>query len=225
MNPALTASADSEWNRRFADWLRCDALARADDAFGQMAQAESEFTIGRMLLAGKMGEAYLRSPAGQAERKPAKDALQAAEDRSTEAFYRPLWAAAAALAMVPAPNLSCALFKVELVRLHELDNCSYFDELAKGRTPMDVVTEDFARLNGEEAAEDPIDLYAGALSAFQAGTIDEDAYSASYDAMRDFEPQTLRDFARQFTALYDDGSSPVDGARDTMLERARRLVN
>src|ERR1043166_1720783 len=117
----LIATDDAAWNRAFAEWLRLDALCRADAAFGAYARANYENDWECYRIDQRHGKSS-RSDQAAAERSRQYAVMKAAEDERYESFILQVWKAAADLACIAAPNLAAALFKIELVKREELDN-------------------------------------------------------------------------------------------------------
>lgn len=112
--------ATSAWDRAMADYLRAEALMRADDAFGLSAKHSEASNLFHMRIEERFGPNYRNIPAARAimsTEGPKWD-----EDACTEAFYKPLWAAQRALVKVPAPNMAAALFKLHLIDEAEVWN-------------------------------------------------------------------------------------------------------
>ena len=124
-----------------ADYLRAEALMRADDAFGVSAKHSEASNLFHMRIEERFGPNYRNIPAARAimsAEGPKWD-----EDACTEAFYKPLWAAQRALVKVPAPNMAAVLFKLHLIEEAEVWN----DNQLKVDC-MEIIQADFARLAG-----------------------------------------------------------------------------
>ena len=140
-NPALSSTGSPEWDRRFARWLMLDGLARADIDFGACARANEAHELVKLRIEETYGRDWRSDPEATKEREATwKDVTTADDQRSTE-LLEPLWQAAIDLALVPAPNLPAALFKIELIKREELDNYT-----AMTRDPFEIVAEDMANL-------------------------------------------------------------------------------
>lgn len=217
-NPVLTASTCSEWNRRMADWLRWTGLNRADSAFGKYAILALAHELAEARTLEKFGGQRGSNPAAVAELRTTWAALEAYEQIVLEQFDRPLWRAAALLAQTPAPNLTAALFKIQLIKREDLDADANME-----RDAFDVVVDDMARL-GTPIDEDPASLHAEAERAFGRSEIDEDAYITAHEGVKTWKPTNLREFARKFVALYDNGGFPASETRDCLVREARQLT-
>lgn len=146
-NPALAATGDQEWDTRFAEWLRKDGLTRADIDFGVYAKADHTFEWAKMTVEDTYGRNWRTNPQAAATMDAAYEVMEAANAVREKAFIDPMWMAAVELALTPAPNLACALFKIELIKREELDNFTHMP-----RDPFEIVAEDMARLATREAA-------------------------------------------------------------------------
>lgn len=145
-NPALAATGDQEWDSRFADWLALDALARADIDFGPYAEACRHNDDTKRRLEHDHGLNFKACPKASAEWEVEWRKMLAAEDDRQDRYLAPMWRAARALALTPAPNLAAALYKVEVIKREELDNNGGFEV-----DPFQIVRDDIARLRGEAA--------------------------------------------------------------------------
>ena len=140
--PELMATGNAEWDRRFADYLRWDGLQRADIGLGRYAAAQEVLARTEARLKSEYGKGYQSVPKGNAEWEAAWDAVTAAEGERLERYLLPLWEAARKLAVTPAPNLACALFKIELAKREEL----HLDSEMPGDI-MSLITADMAHLS------------------------------------------------------------------------------
>jgi hypothetical protein len=138
---ALASTGNSEWDAAFADWLICNALDRADYEFGSSKKADDAFEQEKLSIEGAFGREYRSTDEGEAAFQVAFASRLQAERDHTVQFSVPMWRAAVRLALVPAPNLAAALFKVELILREELDN-----DAGMSRGPFEVVQEDMERL-------------------------------------------------------------------------------
>ena len=137
----LVRSEDPEWNKRMSDWLRLNALSRANIHFGPMGKASAEYDRARYDVEQKYGRNWLANDAARAEIEPESDRVDAEEEAITRDFFEPMEAAAIKLAIHPAPNIAAALFKIELIKREEL-----YGTRDMPHDAWDVVTEDMARL-------------------------------------------------------------------------------
>jgi hypothetical protein len=138
-----TIGADSEWDARLADYLRCDALQFADSEFGAYAAANEKLTLAAIQLEARYGDAYRSSPQAKVLADIAHAENAEANQRWSDTYLKPFWRAARDLASTPAPTLAAALFKVALIHSEEVWNDAKFAGNA-----MQIVSEDFARLQG-----------------------------------------------------------------------------
>lgn len=137
----LVRSEDAEWNRRFADWLRLNALSRANIRFGPMGKATDEYDRALYDVEQKYGRNWLANDAARAEIEPESDRVDAEEEAIAKDYFDPMEVAAITLAIHPAPNIAAALFKIELIKREEL-----YATRDLPRDAWDIVTEDMARL-------------------------------------------------------------------------------
>lgn len=138
----INLSADrAEWDRRMAEYLRCDALHRADSAFGALSQADERRLRTSTALEITYGRGWKEEPAAKAERDAAWATFRAAEERHEATFLLPLWEAMRNLVLTHAPDLAAALFKVELIDREEVWN-----DARMTRDAMEIVREDMDRL-------------------------------------------------------------------------------
>ena len=140
-SPDLMHSADPEWNKRCAAWLRLNALSRANIMFGPMGKASDEWDRVSYDLEQKYGKHWRRNEKAQAEFEPVSDRVDVEQEAIEVAYFEPMEAAAIELAVYPAPNLAAALFKIELIKREELHGTRDMP-----RDTWDIVTEDMARL-------------------------------------------------------------------------------
>lgn len=218
-NPALMATGCKLWNERLADWLLWSAVNRADSSFGKYAWLSTANDLAEARAAEKFGRQFETNPLALSEVEPTRAALKQYEDAVIEQFDRPLWKAAVVLAQTPAPNIAAALFKIQLIRREDLD-CDATME----RDAFDIVKEDMARLRAPAPA-DPVTRHAEAEHAFGNGEISEDSYLAAHEALKNWQPPSLTDFARKFVALFDNGGSPVAETRTMLVREARYLID
>ncbi|MFC4293560.1 hypothetical protein ACFO0A_00650 [Novosphingobium tardum] len=146
-NPALANTGSAEWDDRLAEYLRLDALTRADLAFGPFGDANEKFEWTKYSLEHKYGTSFERDPRAAAEWSETFDRLHEAEQLHFQARGKHSWLAACELCLTPAPNLSAALFKIEVIKREERD-C--FEDMP--RDPMELVQEDMDRLRKESVA-------------------------------------------------------------------------
>jgi hypothetical protein len=73
----------------------------------------------------------------------------------------------------------------------------------------DCILADISRLLGDggPAHDDPIAAYNRAFDAFNAGQLGEHAYYDTLYRIREYQPETQRDFIRKFIALWKEGLS------------------
>ena len=145
----VNLSADrTEWDKRLAAYLRLQALSHAWEEYGEPATLHEEAGHIEMRLEAKYGRSFkeLATPQELAEWRNALDLILRMEEQTTERFYRPLWTAQVALANTPAPDLSAALFKIEMIERDEVWN----DKDLK-RDAFEIVEADMERLAGDEA--------------------------------------------------------------------------
>ena len=141
---SLATAADvdrTEWDRRLFDYQRLDASQNADADFGQYRKSEDEFTMSKARIERAYGKHFNRHPEAVAEWEKVWARLTEAEERRYQAFLLPMWEAAIALAMTPAPDLTAALYKIEVIKHEDLDN-----DRNMPRDPMEIVAEDMTRL-------------------------------------------------------------------------------
>lgn len=143
MLPAILAQrpfeAASAWDRAMADYLRAEALMRADDAFGMNARHNETRDLLHIRLEAKFGPRWRSNP--EARRIIDATGPKWDDDAYCEVFFKPLWAAQRALVQVPAPNIAAALFKLHLIEEAEVWN----DNQLKADC-MEIIQADFARL-------------------------------------------------------------------------------
>lgn len=143
-NAALvTIGSDPVWDARLSEYLRLWALTNAECDFGALAKANNACEWEHTRLKGIHGPGWRSKPAADAACAPTSEAALAAENAWTKNLCKPYWQAARDLAMTPAPTLSAALFKVQVIKWDELDNDCHMT-----REPMEIVAEDMARLKG-----------------------------------------------------------------------------
>lgn len=119
-NPMLAQSGDASWDAAFAEWMRRDALADADLAFGAYAVAISDDNDTRAAIASRYGSGFQTNPAARAELDASFAAVSKAEEIRMREYLEPMWAAAMRLVEMPAPNLAAALFKIEVIKREDL---------------------------------------------------------------------------------------------------------
>jgi hypothetical protein len=137
-----------EWDARLTTYLRADALAHADFAFGDYGKAYDQNGWERLRLEEAFGKNYRQHPAGAVEARAATEKMKAAEECRVAAFLNPLWEAERELALTPAPTLAAALFKMQLIEHQEVWNST-----SMPRDGFEIVAEDFARLEVGAAAK------------------------------------------------------------------------
>lgn len=143
---AVDLTADrAEWDRRMADYLRCDLLVRADATFGPFSKAMDAHRFCAQDLKAKYGADFRDQPEALALFRDSLAMVRHAEEEQLT-LLMPLWAAQRALLTTPAPDLAAAMFKHELVEREEMECDANLD-----REPFDIIAEDVARLAGEAA--------------------------------------------------------------------------
>ena len=140
-----TMAVDAEWDRRLADYLRADALQFADSEFGAYFAAGEKHSLAGIRLESRFGPAYRGNPEAKALADAAYAEVDAANTLWVKTYLEQFWEAARDLACSPAPTLAAALFKVALIHSEDLGN-----DGAMTRDPMQIVSEDMARLAGEQ---------------------------------------------------------------------------
>lgn len=147
MRPVLLSTAPfadgCRWNKAMANYLRADALNRAEEAFGALAQATNASDLLHMELEQQFGPGFRSVPEARARMEEADARSPHSDDDHLEVFCRPLWNAQRELALTPAPNLAAALFKV-----HMIEEAEVWNDCHLGADPMAIVQDDFARLAG-----------------------------------------------------------------------------
>jgi hypothetical protein len=142
ISPAATTDPiRAKWNAVMAEYLRLETLAEADRGFGEYFLATAAYDGERADLEHEFGKGYKSHPAGAIRANMAFDALSCAEERRQEIFLRPLWEAEEGLGLTPAPDLQAAMFKLVLIKRHDLRQNATFPARA-----MAVIREDMARL-------------------------------------------------------------------------------
>ena len=137
----MTDMGRAEWDARFNEYLRCFALADADMEFGAYRRANNIHDAAMRDLEAEYGVNHASDPVAISKKRQAFDRVCAAEKAQLDDFLKPLWEAARRLTMTPAPDLSAALLKIEIVKREELDNDADFIG-----NPFDYVASDMARL-------------------------------------------------------------------------------
>lgn len=141
---AATVTPCPAWNAKMAVYLRADALIRAYEEFGDGMRATEKWDRQDMRLEGQFGPNFRNIPEARAILQTRASEVDEHQDRTTDRFYRPLWAAQRELALTPAPTIAAAMFKVDLIDAAEVWNDTDMD-----RDCFEIVAEDFARLTGE----------------------------------------------------------------------------
>lgn len=138
---AIAQTTDPEWNAKLATYLRCQAIARANEKFGPMGIAYKAYSEKEYHLEGEYGKAWRGCAEAKLAITPLSDAVDVEEERIATIHYAPLNDAAVALTLHPAPDLAAAIFKIELIEHEELDNY-----LPMPHDPWEIVAEDMARM-------------------------------------------------------------------------------
>jgi len=136
-----TLGSDPVWDRNLMRFLACEALARADDQFGDYSKATEADFAGRHALQAAFGKGYQTDEYGAEVDKLLGKQMAAADERRTRKYLMPYWDAARALARTPAPSLPAALFKVTLSLTEDFAGDNELSEPI-----MEIVSADFARL-------------------------------------------------------------------------------
>lgn len=139
-----TLGTDPAWDKALHSYLRADALQHADLEYGEVAKIRLRHEYEEIELADKFGRDWKKHPGAKDEWNRIRAESDAADDRWTERYCRPLWRAANELALTPAPTLAAAMFKATLIETEEVWNDRDFPADA-----MDVLQSDFARLARE----------------------------------------------------------------------------
>lgn len=142
VQPSRAADA-GQWEVALQRFRMCEAMKDADEYFGDLAEAgraHDEHKRQRVRRFGPEGKTQTM-PEAMAAREEAWAAMTAAEDAHYKNFIVPIDKAAIALALTPAPNLDALLIKIDIIKRFELDNTKFMP-----RDPMEIVREDFARL-------------------------------------------------------------------------------
>lgn len=139
---SLSSTGCQAWDRKVADWLTLDALARSDEEFGVYAKATLEHDNLQLALEEKYGRSYRKDAEGKKLAEDGFKRICAAEEARLKAFLEPMWASTVELALTSAPNLAAALFKIEVIKREELDNWS-----SMPRDSFELVAEDMACLS------------------------------------------------------------------------------
>ena len=143
---AVNLSADrAEWDRRMAEYLRCDLLVRADATFGPFAKVMEAHRNCAQDLKVKYGVDFRDNPEALATFRNSFLAVRSAEETQLT-LLQPLWAAQRALLTTPAPDIAAAMFKHELVEREEMECDANLE-----REPFNIIAEDVAGLAGEVA--------------------------------------------------------------------------
>ncbi|WP_428331938.1 hypothetical protein [Novosphingobium sp.] len=133
-----TMGVDPAWDAGLTAYLTCHARMVAQEEFGKSWYLNQNMNqIGLV----KFGAAYLKERHDDSELNAARASYEAEQERINEAYYEPLWDASRKLALIPAPTIAAAIFKVMLIDLEELGNDS-----AMTVDCAEVVERDFARL-------------------------------------------------------------------------------
>ena len=141
---AATFTPCPDWNAKMKAYLHIDALARAYAEFGEGARLSDKWGWQDIRLQEQFGPNFRNIPEARAILSGRNEEVRDHEERTTERFFRPLWAAQRELALTPAPTIAAALFKADMIEASELSNDSLME-----RDCFEIVAEDFARLSGE----------------------------------------------------------------------------
>lgn len=126
------------WNTRLAEYQKRSALLKANREFGYWKRADEAFNDEKRRLEDRYGA--FRSSEAPAAWEGAWAKMGQAEDAHHNNFIMPADQAAIALFNTPSPDLAAAIFKVQVIIDHELDNhCDIPGE------PMDLVLAEMAQ--------------------------------------------------------------------------------
>lgn len=137
------SSDRSKWDRCMALFLLQDTLVRADSEFGDFYKVGEEHQRTIWRLEGEYGRDYKSHPEAKKQSDQSFERVRQQEEEQLN-IVRPLWAAIRALVECPAPDISAALFKVELIEREEA-----WTDGELSRDAFEIVIEDIARLQGE----------------------------------------------------------------------------
>ena len=140
--PAVSGTGNQQWDNAFNRYMAADALARADDEFGANWHAQVEFQRAEIEVNGTYGKAYRNVPEAEAIMDAAWEKLDAADRIRDKKYLGRLAPAAMALALIPAPTMAAALFKIEVIKREEL-----YLYRQMPRDPFELVEEDMNRLS------------------------------------------------------------------------------
>src|ERR1700712_5762508 len=86
-NASLATSGDPEWDACFAEYMMCDALNRADAAFGDNAKAHEAYVWAKFEISGKYGKNFRGNPEAKALYEAANTVLELTTDLTATEFY------------------------------------------------------------------------------------------------------------------------------------------
>lgn len=140
---STTLHPASQWQAHLLEYRALIALSNADEAFGIYAKATIQDDAAEYVHRQKYGDTALHLLPAQAQvaRRAAINFSNDAASAHYDNFHLPAMHAAIKLALTDAPDMAAAEYKVELIKLHELDNNIFMVS-----PPMDVVAQDIARL-------------------------------------------------------------------------------
>lgn len=143
MQSAALATMDAcpAWDAAVSRWLRWCVLAAADGEYGALSKANEESCRRRMCLEERYGKSWRDLPHLKATASAHFRTGEEADKRWTEDYCQPLWEAARALAVTPAPTVAAAVFKGMLIESDEVWNDIQFPD-----DPIAILHADFARV-------------------------------------------------------------------------------
>lgn len=131
------------WDERMAAYLRADALFRAVQSFGLMAEMDQDSSLEDYKLECRYGAGFRSHPEVRPRLRKRYREHELIEARLVRDYSEPLWQAIRDLVDTPVPDLAAALFKIELIEREDVKLDADFK-----RDVFEVVAEDIASLTG-----------------------------------------------------------------------------
>ena len=135
-----TLGASPEWDRALTAYLIADARTHARSKFGPLPDLDNERYVEELKAREKFGPQYRRHPKAAPLFDHLDKRIEEEEEITSRDYFQPLWQSQYDLALIPAPSLTAALFKVALIELAELDN-----GLGFAGDPHEIAMSDLAR--------------------------------------------------------------------------------
>jgi hypothetical protein len=172
-----TLGACPVWDAATRRFLAANCLQQADLDYGALAKANEAGAYERMRLEGLYGKNWRDDLRARQAARSLAEADKAAEDEWHETFTKPYWQAIRDLVLVPAPTVSAAVFKADLIHAEEAWNDSGF-----AADCMQIITDDFARLTAPSEARQ---LWDELINRYEAAEADNTATDENIDLAGD----------------------------------------